>query len=74
MGAVEISGHVDPIGFEAPGAEFRQTVRVEPGENHIETTFPCESPACGGTWDRGEAASVELSINCAGNVERLRSG
>ena len=30
---VEISGSVHPMDFEAPGAEFRHTARVEPGEN-----------------------------------------
>jgi beta-mannosidase len=73
-GEVEISGSVDPIGFEAPSAEFRQTVRVEPGENHIETTFSLRQPRLWWTWDRGQQHLYELSINCAGTEERLRFG
>jgi beta-mannosidase len=71
---VEVTGTVEPVGFEAPAAEFRQRARVEPGENQVEATFTLREPRLWWTWDRGEQHLYELVLRCAGNEERVRFG
>ena len=71
---VEISGSVHPMDFEAPGAEFRHTARVEPGENRVGTKFTLREPRLWWTWDRGEQHLYELVLRCAGAEERVRFG
>ena len=71
---VEVSGRIEPVGFEAPGAGFRQTVRVEPGENQVELTFHLPDPRLWWTWDRGEQHLYELVLECAGDEARVRFG
>jgi len=73
-GEVEVSGRIEPVDFEAPGAGFRQTVRVEPGENRVELTFRLPDPRLWWTWDRGEQHLYELVLECAGDEERVRFG
>jgi beta-mannosidase len=71
---VEVSGRIVPLGFEAPGAEFRRVVRVEAGENRVEKVFLLPEPRLWWTWDRGEQHLYELVVECAGNDERVRFG
>jgi beta-mannosidase len=71
---VEISGRIEPLGFEAPGTEFRRVVQVEAGENRVEESFLLAEPRLWWTWDRGEQRLYELVLECAGNVERVRFG
>ena len=71
---VEISGIIEPVGFEAPAAEFRRVVRVEPGENRVGATFALREPRLWWTWDRGEQHRYELVVRCAGIEERVRFG
>ena len=51
---VEISGEIRALGFEAPGAEFDFTARVEAGENRVGVSFVLPEPHLWWTWDRGE--------------------
>jgi len=71
---VEVSGRIEPVGFEAPGAEFRFTARVEAGENRLEADFYLPEARLWWTWDRGEQCLYELVLECAGNEERVRFG
>jgi beta-mannosidase len=71
---VEISGRIQPLGFEAPAAEFRRVAQVQPGENQVEAGFFLRQPRLWWTWDRGEQHLYELVLNCAGNEERVRFG
>jgi beta-mannosidase len=71
---VEISGVVRPLGFDAPGAEFRRVVRVEPGENRVGTTFFLRQPRLWWTWDRGEQNLYELVLRCGEDEDRVRFG
>jgi beta-mannosidase len=71
---VEISGRIDPLGFESPGTEFRGVLRVEAGENRVGASFRLPEPRLWWTWDRGEQNLYELVLDCAGNEERVRFG
>jgi beta-mannosidase len=71
---VQISGEIRPLGFEAPGTEFRRAVRVEEGENRVEADFVLPEPRLWWTWDRGEQRLYELTLGCAGTEERVRFG
>ena len=71
---VEISGSIDPVGFDAPGAEFLQKARIEPGHNRVEAIFTLREPRLWWTWDRGEQHLYELVVGCPGNEERVRFG
>ncbi|MBA2534188.1 MAG: hypothetical protein H0V21_04205 [Rubrobacter sp.] len=71
---VEISGRVEALGFEAPGADFRFTKRIEKGENQVELDFSLREPRLWWTWDRGEQHLYELILRCAGSEERVRFG
>jgi beta-mannosidase len=71
---VEVSGRIEPLGFEAPGTEFRRVVRVEVGENRVEESFLLAEPRLWWTWDRGEQHLYELVLECAGHEERVRFG
>jgi beta-mannosidase len=71
---VEVSGRIEPLGFEAPGTEFRRVVRVEAGENRVEESFLLAEPRLWWTWDRGEQHLYELVLECAGHEERVRFG
>ncbi len=42
--AVEISGAIQPVGFDAPAAQFRRVARVEPGESRVEVGFTLRQP------------------------------
>jgi beta-mannosidase len=71
---VEISGRIEPVGFEAPGTEFRRVVRVEVGKNRVEEGFRLPDPRLWWTWDRGEQHLYELVLGCAGEEGRVRFG
>ena len=71
---VEISGTVEPVGFEAPGASFSQMEHVEGGENRVQVGFTLRAPRLWWTWDRGKQCLYELVLECAGNEERVRFG
>jgi beta-mannosidase len=71
---VEISGRIQPLGFDAPVAGFRKIARVEPGENQVETGFFLRQPRLWWTWDRGEQHLYEMVLNCGGNEERVNFG
>jgi len=71
---VEIFGRIEPVGFEAPGAEFRRVVRVEAGENRVEESIRLPEPRLWWTWDRGEQHLYELVLECAGGKKRVRFG
>jgi beta-mannosidase len=71
---VEISGRVEALGFEAPGAEFQFTERVDEGENRVELDFSLPDPRLWWTWDRGEQHLYELTLSCAGREELVRFG
>jgi beta-mannosidase len=73
-GCVRLAGSVRPLGFEAPGAEFEESVGVEPGSNRFELSFSLSSPRLWWTWDRGEQPMYELLLSCAGYEERVRFG
>jgi beta-mannosidase len=71
---VEVSGRIEPLGFEAPGTQFRRVVRVEAGENRVEESFFLADPRLWWTWDRGEQHLYELLLECGGDEERVRFG
>jgi beta-mannosidase len=71
---VELSGSIEPLGFDASGADFRRVVRVEAGENRVEESFQLAEPRLWWTWDRGEQHLYELVLECAGDEERVRFG
>jgi beta-mannosidase len=71
---VEVSGRIEPLGFGAPGTDFRRVVRVEAGENRVEASFFLPEPRLWWTWDRGEQHLYELVLECAGDEERVRFG
>ena len=71
---VEVSGTVEPVGFDAPGASFGQTEQVQPGENRVEVPFALPEPRLWWTWDRGEQNLYELVLGCGGYEERVRFG
>jgi len=67
-------GFVDPLGFEASGAEFKEDVWVEPGCTRFEVRFFLPHPRLWWTWDRGEQPLYELILVCDGHDERVRFG
>jgi beta-mannosidase len=71
---VEISGRVEALGFDAPGADFQFTERIDEGENRVELDFLLPEPRLWWTWDRGEQHLYELVLMCAGSEERVRFG
>lgn len=71
---VEISGRVEALGFEAPGADFRFKKRIEKDESRVELDFSLREPRLWWTWDRGEQHLYELTLLCAGSEERVRFG
>lgn len=71
---VKITGLVRPLGFEAPGAEFEEDIRVEPGGTRFERDFFLPNPWLWWTWDRGEQPLYELRFGCAGEERRVRFG
>jgi beta-mannosidase len=73
-GEVEISGRIEPLGFEAPGAEIEFRAQVEPGESRVEARFVLREPRLWWTWDRGEQPLYELVLGCGGDEERVRFG
>jgi beta-mannosidase len=48
---VDVSGRIEPLGFEAPGTEFQRVVRVEAGENRVGESFllPESGSSCVGS-------------------------
>lgn len=71
---VELEGTVRPLGFDAPGAEFRENVRVEGGPGRIEVGFTLPQPRLWWTWDRGDQPLYELTLSCGGEERRTRFG
>ena len=71
---VEVSGRVEALGFDAPGADFRFTRRIDEGENQVELDFVLPEPRLWWTWDRGEQHLYELVLVCAGGEKRVRFG
>lgn len=73
-GEVEVSGRVEAVGFEAPGAEFRAMQRIGEGGNLVRLDFTLPEPRLWWTWDRGEQHLYELVLECAGEETRVRFG
>jgi beta-mannosidase len=69
-----LAGFVDPLGFEASGAEFEEVVWVELGCTRFEVRFFLPHPRLWWTWDRGEQPLYELLLVCDGHEERVRFG
>ena len=67
-------GRVRPLGFEAQGARFEETLQVQPGGNYFEVNFSLPQPQLWWTWDRVEQPLYELALNCAGQEKSVRFG
>src|SRR5918998_3715973 len=69
-----LTGFVDPLGFEASGAKFKEDLWVEPGCTRFGISFFLPHPRLWWTWDRGEQPLYELLLVCDGHEERVRFG
>jgi beta-mannosidase len=70
----KLTGRVQPLGFEAPGAEFEREVRVEAGINRFAVDFYLPQVHPWWTWDRGEQPLYELTFGCGGAEDTVRFG
>ncbi|MDQ3999466.1 MAG: beta galactosidase jelly roll domain-containing protein [Actinomycetota bacterium] len=70
----KLTGRVQPLGFEAPGAEFEREVRVEEGTNRFAIDFYLPQVRPWSTWDRGEQQLYEMTISCDGNEDTVQFG
>lgn len=71
---VEIEGRVRPLGFDAPGVHFAQTILVGPGASRVELRFTIPDPRLWWTRDRGSQHLYDLALRCASEEKRARFG
>jgi beta-mannosidase len=70
----KLAGRVQPLGFEAPGAEFEREVRVEAGTNRFAVDFYLPQVRLWWTWDRGEQPLYQMTLSCDGSKDTVRFG